>query len=60
LGIKIGCQDDPKLTLLKITPSDAYYRDTKNSKMVSFFKIVISTIPGKGMDDGGIERNLDG
>lgn len=52
-------KDDPELTLLKVTPSDAYYWDTKNSKMVSFFKIAISAISGKGMDDGGIEGNLD-
>lgn len=50
-------KDDPNLTLLKITPSDAYYWDTKHGKMVSFVKIMASVVTGKTMDDG-IEGKL--
>lgn len=50
-------KDDPDLTLLKITPSEAYYWDTKHGKMVSFAKILASIVSGKTMDDG-IEGKL--
>jgi len=50
-------KDDPNLSLLKITPSEAYYWDTKHGKMVSFFKIMASVVTGKTMDDG-IEGKL--
>lgn len=45
-------KEDPNLTLLRFEPSDGYYWDTKNGKMVSFLKIAASTITGKGKDDG--------
>ena len=44
--------DDPNLTLLKFTPQDGYYWDTKNNKMVSLAKIAIGAIKGQMMDDG--------
>jgi general stress protein 26 len=53
-----GGKDDPELTVIKVTPSDAYYWDTKNGKMVSFLKILASPIIGKTMDDG-IEGSLN-
>jgi len=43
---------DPNLTLLKFTPQDGYYWDTKNNKMVSLAKIAIGALKGKMMDDG--------
>lgn len=51
-------KDDPNLTLLKITPAQAYYWDTKHGKMVSFAKILASVVIGKTMDDG-IEGKLN-
>lgn len=50
-------KDDPNLSLLKITPSEAYYWDTKHGKMVSFAKMMVSMVSGKTMDDG-IEGKL--
>lgn len=47
-----GGKDDPNLTLVKVTPSDIYYWDTQHGRMVSLFKIAISAISGKQMDDG--------
>lgn len=49
--------DDPKLRLLKVTPQDGFYWDTKNGKMVSFLKRMTSLITGQTMDDS-IEGNL--
>ena len=51
-------KDDPNLSLLRITPDEAYYWDTKHGKMVSFAKILASVVTGKTMDDG-IEGKLN-
>jgi general stress protein 26 len=45
-------KDDPDLSVIKVTPEDINYWDTKNSKMVSLFKIMTSVVSGKTMDDG--------
>jgi general stress protein 26 len=45
-------KDDPELELIKVTPSDIYYWDTKNGRMVSLLKIAVSAVSGKQMDDG--------
>ncbi|HRH47845.1 MAG TPA: pyridoxamine 5'-phosphate oxidase family protein [Panacibacter sp.] len=44
--------DDPELSIIKVTPLDSYYWDTKNSKMVSLIKIAAAAISGKKIDDG--------
>lgn len=45
-------KDDPRLTLIKVTPEEAYYWDTKTSKMVAIIKIFAARISGKTMDIG--------
>lgn len=47
-----GGVDDPNISIIKVTPDDAYYWDTKHGKMISFLKIVAGAITGKTMDDG--------
>lgn len=47
-----GGQDDPNLRLLKVTPQEGFYWDTKHGKMVSFLKMIASIATGKTMDDG--------
>src|SRR5689334_18346796 len=32
-------KDDPNISVIKFTPEEAYYWDTKNGKMISFLKI---------------------
>ena len=49
---------DPEISLIKVTPENAYYWDTKNSKMVDFAKMVASAVTGKTMD-GGVEGRLE-
>lgn len=45
-------KDDPEISVIKITPEEAYYWDTKNNKAVSMVKILAGAITGKTMDDG--------
>jgi general stress protein 26 len=49
--------EDPTLTLIKVTPEQGHYWDTKNNKMVQSLKIVVGAIKGKMMDDG-VEGNV--
>jgi general stress protein 26 len=45
-------KDDPEISLIKVTPKEAYYWDTKNNKAISMLKIFTSVVTGKTMDDG--------
>ncbi|MEP6926878.1 MAG: pyridoxamine 5'-phosphate oxidase family protein, partial [Ginsengibacter sp.] len=45
-------KDDPSISLLKVTPQEGYYWDTKNNKMISLIKIATAIVTGKTMDDG--------
>ena len=44
--------EDPNLSLIKFTPQNGHYWDTKNSKIVSMFKIAMGAILGKELDAG--------
>lgn len=44
--------EDSRISLLKFTPTDGHYWDTKHNRMVSLIKIAIGAIKGKMMDDG--------
>lgn len=45
-------KDDPTITVLKVTPEDGHYWDTKSGKMVQLLKMAIGAIIGKPLDDG--------
>lgn len=47
-----GGPEDPNLSLMKFTPKEGFYWDTKNGKMVSFAKMIASLATGETMDDG--------
>lgn len=51
-------EDDPDLSIIKVTPENGYYWNNKNGKMAALAKMSISLITGKVMDDG-IEGNLE-
>lgn len=51
-------KDDPKVTVIRVKPSDAYYWDTKDGKIISLFKWASAAILGTGGDDGGIEGDI--
>ena len=44
--------DDPKLTLLKVTPTDAEYWDSSSSSMVVLFNMLKAAVSGKHYDEG--------
>ena len=46
-----GGEDDPNISVIKVTPEQGYYWDTKHGKMVAFFKMLASVVSGKTMDD---------
>lgn len=43
---------DPDLTVLKVSPLEAYYWDTPNGKMYTLLKIAAAAVTGKNMDTG--------
>jgi general stress protein 26 len=45
-------KSDPDLTVIKVTPEDVYYWDTKSGKAVSLIKIMASVVGNRTMDDG--------
>ncbi len=48
---------DPDVSLIKVTPLDAYYWDTTSGKIVSLIKIAASALVGM-KSDGGVEGRL--
>ncbi len=49
--------DDPDLTIIKVTPEDGYYWDTKDGKIVSLFKMAVGLVTGKELD-GSVEGKI--
>ncbi|RAV99286.1 pyridoxamine 5'-phosphate oxidase family protein [Pseudochryseolinea flava] len=45
-------KNDPDISLIKVTPVDAHYWDTKSNKAVQLIKMFAGAITGKTMDDG--------
>lgn len=39
-------KDDPKISVIKVKPTSAYYWDTDGNKMINFFKMVSSLVLG--------------
>lgn len=51
-------KEDPRITVIKVTPVDSYYWDTKHGKLVAFAKQVVGAAIGKTLDDS-IEGKLN-
>jgi len=45
-------KEDPRVTVLKVTPEEGFYWDTKNGKLVSMIKILASAVTGKTLEEG--------
>lgn len=52
-----GGVDDPRISVIKVTPGEGYYWDTKHNMAVGLIKRVAGAIMGKTLDDS-IEGNL--
>ncbi len=44
-------KDDPRITVIKVTPHQGYYWDTKYGTAVALLKTVVGAIMGKTLDD---------
>lgn len=44
-------EDDPRISVIKITPEEGYYWDTKHSMAVSLVKRLVGAAIGKTLDD---------
>ncbi|HEY5750085.1 MAG TPA: pyridoxamine 5'-phosphate oxidase family protein [Chryseolinea sp.] len=45
-------KDDPRVTIVKVTPQEGFYWDTKDGKLVSLIKILASAVAGKTFQEG--------
>lgn len=50
-------ENDPRISAIKVAPSEGYYWDTKHGKAVAGIKMLIGAITGKTLDDS-IEGKL--
>lgn len=50
-------KDDPRITVIEVTPIEGYYWDTKHNRAVAFAKMIAGAITGKTLDDS-IEGSL--
>lgn len=51
-------KDDPRITVIKVTPTEGYYWDTKHGRAIAGIKMLIGAAIGKTLDDS-IEGKLD-
>lgn len=51
-------KDDPRISVVKVAPTEGYYWDTKHGFAVAGAKMVIGAVIGKTLDDS-IEGNLN-
>lgn len=45
-------QNDPKISVIKVTPKDAYYWDTDDSRMINLLKMAASVVTGTNLVTG--------
>ena len=50
-------KDDPRITVIRVAPSDGYYWDTKHNRAIVFAKMIVGALTGKTLDDS-IEGKL--
>ncbi len=50
-------KDDPRITVIKVTPTDGYYWDTKHGAAIAMLKTMFGAAVGKTYDDS-IEGNV--
>jgi general stress protein 26 len=52
-----GGKEDPRISVIGVTPTEGYYWDTKHGQVVAFAKQIAGAISGKTLDDS-IEGEL--
>lgn len=51
-------KQDPRVTVIKVTPDGGYYWDTQNGKIISSMKMLFSALTGADVGDGGVSGRL--
>lgn len=51
-------KDDPRISVIKVTPGDGYYWNTKHGNIVAGVKMLIGAAVGKTLDDA-VEGSID-
>jgi general stress protein 26 len=51
-------EEDPRISVIKVEPSEGYYWDTKHGNTIAFIKQAAGALLGKTMDDS-VEGKLD-
>lgn len=52
-------KDDPKVTVIRVTPDETYYWDTKAGKFVTMLSFIAAAVSGKETDNSdGVEGTL--
>lgn len=46
-----GGKDDPRITVIKVTPADSYYWDTRHGSLIAFGKQLVGAMTGTTLDD---------
>jgi general stress protein 26 len=46
-----GGEDDPRITVIEVTPTDGHYWDTKHGNIVAGIKMLVGAALGKTLDD---------
>ncbi|MFT3701303.1 MAG: pyridoxamine 5'-phosphate oxidase family protein [Agriterribacter sp.] len=44
-------EDDPRITVIKFSPTDGYYWDTKHGSLVAGLKMAVGALTGQTLDD---------
>lgn len=45
-------KEDPRIRILKVSPSEGHYWDNKSNKLVTFLKVAASAVSGQKLDIG--------
>jgi len=45
-------KEDPSISIIKVTPTSAYYWDTDGNRMINFLKMVASVVTGNNLVTG--------
>lgn len=51
-------EDDPRISVIKVEPTEGYYWDNKHGNAVAFIKMAVGAVIGKTLDDS-IEGKLE-
>ena len=51
-------QDDPRVSVIQVVPTDGHYWETKDGKIVAFAKMSFAALTGANVDDGGVSGDL--